>query len=63
MNGRNSLRWEEKFELDQEYVARIGIKLDLKVIVKTFLVVFCRQGINSDNAATMEEFMGNKKEQ
>ena len=63
VNGRNSLRWEEKFELDQEYVARIGIKLDLKVIVKTFLVVFCRQGINSDNAATMEEFMGNKKEQ
>lgn len=62
VNGRNSLRWEEKFELDQEYVARIGIKLDLKVIVKTFLVVFCRQGINSDNAATMEEFMGNKKE-
>ena len=54
VNGRNSLRWEEKFELDQEYVARIGIKLDLKVIVKTFLVVFCRQGINSDNAATME---------
>lgn len=63
VNGRNSLRWEEKFELDQEYVARIGIKLDLKIIVKTFLVVFCRQGINSDNAATMEEFMGNKKEQ
>ena len=62
VNGRNSLSWEEKFELDQKYVMQIGIKFDLNVIVKTFLVVFCRQGINSDNSATMEEFMGNKKE-
>ena len=62
VNGRNSLSWEEKFELDQKYVMQIGIKFELNVIVKTFLVVFCRQGINSDNSATMEEFMGNKKE-
>ena len=42
---------------------QIGIKLDISVIVKTFLVVFRRQGINSDNAVTMEEFKGNEKEQ
>ena len=63
VNGRNSLSWEEKFELDQKYVMQIGIKLDISVIVKTFLVVFRRQGINSDNAVTMEEFKGNEKEQ
>ena len=62
VNGRNSLSWDEKFELDQKYVMQIGIKLDISVIVKTFLVVFRRQGISSDNAVTMEKFKGNKKE-
>lgn len=62
VNGRNSLSWEEKFELDQKYVMQIGIKLDISVIVKTFLVVFRRQGISSDNSVTMEEFKGSKKE-
>lgn len=63
VNGRNSLSWEEKFELDQKYVMQIGIKLDISVIVKTFLVVFRRQGISSNTAVTMEEFKGSKKEQ
>ena len=35
--------------------------LNLKIIVLTFFKVFARSGINSDKAATMEEFRGTDK--
>ena len=59
VNGRNSLSWEEKFALDVWYVDHRTFWLDMKIVVMTFFKVFARSGINSDKAATMEEFRGN----
>ena len=58
VNGRNSLTWEEKFALDVWYVDHRTFWLDTKIVVMTFFKVFARSGINSDKAATMEEFRG-----
>jgi len=58
VNGRNSLTWEEKFALDVWYVDHRSFWLDMKIVVLTFFKVFARTGINSDKAATMEEFRG-----
>jgi lipopolysaccharide/colanic/teichoic acid biosynthesis glycosyltransferase len=58
VNGRNALTWDEKFALDVWYVQNQSLWLDLKIVVKTFFVVFGRRHVNSANAATMEEFMG-----
>ena len=58
VNGRNSLTWEEKFALDVWYVDHRTFWLDMKIVVLTFFKVFARSGINSDKAATMEEFRG-----
>lgn len=58
VNGRNSLTWEEKFALDVWYVDHHTLWLDLKIVVRTFFKVFARSGINSETAATMEEFQG-----
>jgi len=58
VNGRNSLTWEEKFALDVWYVDHRTFWLDLKIVVRTFFKVFARSGINSETAATMEEFQG-----
>jgi lipopolysaccharide/colanic/teichoic acid biosynthesis glycosyltransferase len=58
VNGRNSLTWEEKFALDVWYVDHRTFWLDMKIVVMTFFKVFARSGINSDKAATMEEFRG-----
>jgi hypothetical protein len=33
----------------------------MKIVVRTFFKVFARTGINSDKAATMEEFFGKDK--
>jgi lipopolysaccharide/colanic/teichoic acid biosynthesis glycosyltransferase len=58
INGRNTLTWEEKFALDVWYVDHRSFWIDMKIVVKTFFRVFARSGINSDKAATMEEFRG-----
>ena len=57
-NGRNLLTWEDRFEYDVEYVENLSILLDIKIIFKTVSGVLRREGINSENSATMEKFTG-----
>lgn len=59
-NGRNALSWEEKFKLDIEYVDNISFAFDVKIIFDTVKAVLKRDGISSENSATMEEFKGNE---
>jgi lipopolysaccharide/colanic/teichoic acid biosynthesis glycosyltransferase len=40
VNGRNSLSWEQKIQYDIDYVDNITFLSDLKIILKTFVVVF-----------------------
>ena len=61
-NGRNSISWEEKFDLDVYYVNHITFLLDVKIIFKTVKTVMCREGISSEASATMEEFRGSQNE-
>lgn len=62
VNGRNTISWEEKFNYDVEYVDHITFVGDWKIIFQTIGTVLRRDGINSETAATMEEFMGTEKE-
>ena len=57
-HGRNQISWTEKFKLDVWYVDHISLITDLKVIFLTIKKVLCREDINSDNDATMEDFDG-----
>ena len=59
VNGRNALSWQEKFNYDLEYVNNISFGLDIKIFIKTFLVVLKRSDISSSTSETMEEFKGN----
>lgn len=58
VNGRNAISWEEKFNLDVEYVDNISFLGDWKIIFQTLGVVLKRDGVSSETSATMEEFMG-----
>lgn len=62
INGRNSLSWDEKFELDIWYVDNRSLFLDLKIMLITLKKVVVREGINADSEATMSKFSGNKRE-
>jgi len=57
--GRNAIRWQEKFEYDVWYVDHITVYLDVKILFLTLKKVFKREGINSQDSATMEPFNGN----
>lgn len=58
INGRNSISWAERFELDVWYVDHATLWLDLKILALTFPRVVQRQGVNHPGAATMPEFTG-----
>ena len=49
-NGRNALSWEQKFDMDVEYVDHVTFRGDWKIIFQT------------DTSATMEEFRGSTVE-
>ncbi|PQD96167.1 sugar transferase [Pradoshia eiseniae] len=61
-NGRNAISWEDKFNLDVEYVENVSFIGDWKIIFMTIKKVFVREGINSETAVTMEYFEGSKVE-
>jgi len=58
VNGRNSIDWDEKFKMDCDYVDNFSFLLDVKIIMKTLLVVLKSDGISKDNHATAPEFIG-----
>ena len=61
VHGRNTVTWEEKFDLDVWYTEHVSFGVDVEIIGKSVVLAFVkRDGINSGTAATMEEFMGTK---
>jgi lipopolysaccharide/colanic/teichoic acid biosynthesis glycosyltransferase len=60
VNGRNAISWEDKFNLDVEYVDDVSFIGDWKIIFLTIKKVFVKEGISSDTSVTMEYFEGSK---
>lgn len=58
VNGRNSVSWPVKFELDVYYVENVSFLLDLRIIYWTIRKVIKSEGISSATSATMEKFKG-----
>lgn len=47
VSGRNNLSWEEKFELDVQYIEQYNIWFDFKIMFKTAKVMLSQEGINA----------------
>lgn len=60
INGRNTISWEEKFQLDVWYVENRSALLDLKIIWITLWKVITREGISAAGETTMQKFTGNE---
>ena len=63
VNGRNTVSWEDKFDMDVEYVDNYSMFMDIKILFMTVVNVLKHDGISSETSATMEEFMGLEAEQ
>ena len=61
INGRNAITFEERFELDIEYIESLSFKKDIYVILETIKTILKRDGISSETNETMEEFTGTKE--
>lgn len=59
--GRNSLSWEDKFDLDVKYVESVSFSNDIKIILLTIKKVFVREGINFNSNIKDIKFKGSKK--
>src|SRR5690625_6758079 len=55
VNGRSTLSWHKRFEMDVWYVENMSFRLDFKILIKTFIVVFKRENTTSDRG----KFQGN----
>lgn len=55
VSGRNSVSWETRFQLDKQYVNEMGFWLDVKIIGKTLLTLFRREGTNDDGSSIIAE--------
>lgn len=62
VNGRNSVSWEERFDMDIWYVNNISLITDIKIILNTIKVVLRKDGISSGTSVTMEKFKGTAQE-
>jgi lipopolysaccharide/colanic/teichoic acid biosynthesis glycosyltransferase len=58
VNGRNSISWARKFELDLYYIDNLSFMLDMKIIYLTILKVLKREGVNQSDTRPMQPFDG-----
>ena len=59
VNGRNTLTWKQKFQLDLEYVQTVSFLTDIKIALKTIVKILDRKTVNQAENATMEKYNGN----
>jgi len=59
VNGRNSISWTEKFDLDIYYVNNLSLMLDVKILWLTILKVIVSEGVNQSDDRPMLPFNGN----
>ena len=60
VKGRNSISWDQRFNLDIKYVRSKSLILDCKIFLNTILTVFARNGITPKNKLIMDAFTGDK---
>lgn len=62
VKGRNAISWEEKFQLDIQYIDHWSLWLDLKILAMTLVKVLQKDGINQEGHVSSSEFLGTIQE-
>lgn len=56
INGRNTVGWKKKFELDVWYVDHYNFLLDCRIMAFTLQKILRSEGVSSKTSVTMEKF-------
>jgi lipopolysaccharide/colanic/teichoic acid biosynthesis glycosyltransferase len=59
INGRNSISWQKKFEMDIWYLNHVSFYIDFKILIATIFKVLSSKDINEDSSRTATAFLGN----
>ena len=54
--GRNKIEWEKRLEYDILYTQNMGFLQDIKILIKTIVIVLLGTGVSGEGVATMKEF-------
>ena len=63
INGRNTIGWDKKFELDTWYVDNQSLWLDIKILLKTVKKVVIKDDVNDESGHSMPKFTRNANEE
>lgn len=55
-HGRNTVNWDEKFQMDVDYAKNYSLLGDIRIVLDTVIVVLMHEGISSETSATMEDY-------
>ncbi|MBF4614052.1 sugar transferase [Curtobacterium sp. VKM Ac-1376] len=58
VRGRNALPWPERLRSDVEYVDTVTLGLDLRILLRTVVIVFRREGIAAPGHVSSDVFEG-----
>lgn len=61
INGRNAISWEQKFNLDIQYIDNCSFITDIKILILTIKKVIIKDDINAVGQATSSKFLGDRK--
>ena len=59
VNGRNTIRWKQKFDYDLWYIQHQSFILDIKILGMTLTKIFKTKDVNATGQISMEPFNGN----
>ena len=57
VNGRNRLTWDQKFQLDLEYIDNLSLLMDLRILLKTVTRIVRTGDVNAGSTRTVEAFV------
>lgn len=55
INGRNNMTWEQKIDYDLHYIENITFREDFRILMKTVVKVFARDGIATEGMDTAQD--------
>lgn len=57
VNGRNLVKWDQRLAYDVQYVRNITFIGDVKIILQTIKIVFCRENVVADTESVDEGYL------
>lgn len=63
INGRNTLKWEDRLRLDVEYVEKASFGMDILILLRTVKKVLKSDGVPSTGLDPNKKFMGSPTNQ